>query len=180
MTRLAFLDTETTSLRPDRRAWEIGLIVRDERWPGREDSLSWFIDREDLDLGNADERALDVGRFYQRHSQFGAGAGVAHREREVLEVVERMTRGAVVVGAVPWFDTDVLDQRMRWHGILPSWHYALVDVKALAAGAKKLPPPWRLDDCLAAFGLTYDEADRHTALGDARMVARLYDAVMAA
>ena len=27
-TKLCFLDTETTSLRPDRRAWEVAVITR--------------------------------------------------------------------------------------------------------------------------------------------------------
>ena len=67
---------------------------------------------------------------------------------------------------------------MRANGICPSWRYHLVDVETLAAGALRRPPPWRFDDLLADYGLVYDEADRHTALGDARMVRDLYDAVL--
>lgn len=179
--KLAFVDTETTSLRPDRRAWEVAVILR-EAGPDfqRQDAYAWDIDSTDLDLANADERSLAVGRFYERHPNF-ATRPTSHpvTERSMLVEVERLTRGAVIVGAVPWFDTEVLGNRMRAHGLLPSWHYALVDVKALAAGAFKLPPPWSLDDCLAGAGLVYAEAERHTALGDARMVRDLYDAVMA-
>jgi hypothetical protein len=62
MTKLVFIDTETTSLRPDRRAWDIGLIVRQEGQEDREQS--WFVDWADLDLGNADPFALKIGGFY--------------------------------------------------------------------------------------------------------------------
>jgi len=135
MTRLCFLDTETTSLRPDRRAWEIGLIVRD---PGQPDAEHhWFIRAEDLDLGNADPFALKVGRFYERHPQVSRGnwkTSLVTEEAAALLKVEQLTRGAHLVGAVPNFDADVLGTRMRAHGILPSWHHHLIDVEALAVG----------------------------------------------
>lgn len=142
MTRTVFIDTETTSLRADRRAWEIGLIVRD---PGKPDAEHrWFIGAADLDLGNADPFSLKIGRFYERHPQY-AGVGMADlgdfvgqsfppAESDVLLEVEHLTRGAHLVGAVVSFDADVLGQRMRANGICPSWHYHLIDVEALAVG----------------------------------------------
>ena len=181
MTNLVFIDTETTSLRPDRRAWEIGLIVR------RPDQLvdeprTWFIDAWDLELGNVDPMSLKIGRFYERHPQgihSANGYSLPPSELDVLIEVERLTRGAILVGAVPNFDAEVLAARMRANGICPSWHYHLVDVETLAAGAMRLAPPWDFDKVLSLYGLTYDGADRHTALGDARMVRDLYDAIMA-
>ncbi len=179
--RLAFLDTETTSLRPDRRAWEIGVIIRRPDQPDHEQS--WMIDVSDLDLGNADPRALDVGRFYERHPQFNDSGDPFSRdvvyESLAMEQVEKLLRGAYIVGAVPNFDTEVLDTRMRANDILPSWHYHLCDVENLAAGALRQPQPWGFDDLLTAFGLSFPEGDRHTALGDAKMARALYDAVMA-
>lgn len=185
---LVFLDTETTSLRHDRRAWEIALIVRrpagDDEGVGEyaDEEHTWFVDVDDLDLGNADLMSLKIGKFYDRHPQVREGAGhhwgESVHEAGALYEVERLTRGAHLVGAVPDFDADVLGQRMRANGLCPSWHYHLVDVETLAAGALKMPPPWGFDDLLAVYGLTYDEADRHTALGDAKMVRDLYDAVM--
>lgn len=177
---LVFIDTETTSLRHDRRAWEIGLISRDDA--GKETEDSWFVELDDLDLGNADLMSLKIGRFHERHPQAQVDVISRHTdiepEESVLCQVEGYTRGATIVGAVPWFDTDVLGQRMRANGICSSWHYHLVDVETLAAGALHMPPPWDFDKLLAAYGLTYDEADRHTALGDARMARDLYDAVL--
>lgn len=184
MTTLVFLDTETTSLRPDRRAWEIGLIVRE---PGKDDAEhTWFVVADDLDLGSADVMSLKIGRFYERHPDMLAlddedaiAVGrTLHREADALWQVEKLTRGAILVGAVPNFDADVLGTRMRAVGVCPSWHYHLVDVETLAAGHRGFRPPWGFDDILTAYGLTYDESDRHTALGDARMARDLYDAVL--
>lgn len=176
MTRpIVFLDTETTSLRPDRRAWEIGLIRRDETG---EHEQSWFVEASELRLATADPTSLDIGRFYQRHPHFTHNGEDTFPERTVLVQVERETRNAIIVGAVPNFDTEVLGARMRAHGILPSWHYHLVDVETLAAGDLGLRPPWNFDRVLNEYDLTYDEAQRHTALGDARMARDLYDAVL--
>lgn len=179
MATIVFLDTETTSLRPARRAWEIALIVREPDTEDRE--YAWFVDKDDLNLGDADLMSLKIGHFYERHPEMTDsedGWGAVIEEVTVLHLVEALTRGATLVGAVPNFDAEVLGARMREHGICPSWHYHLVDVETLAAGALSMALPWDFDAVLAAYGLTYDEADRHTALGDARMVRDLYDAVL--
>ena len=136
MTVLCFVDTETTSLRRDRRAWEIAVIARK---PGGGDAEHrWLIDARDLELGNADPASLKIGRFYDRHPQAQPGrqrdrTGV-QAEGEVLAEVEAITRGAVLVGCVPNFDAEVLAARMRANGICPSFHYHLCDVEALAIG----------------------------------------------
>lgn len=186
MSRLVFIDTETTSLRPDRRAWDIGLIVRDTNL---EVELQWFIDVNELDLGNADPFALKVGRFYDRHPQMIDSRSSVTLEYAALRQIERETRGAHLVGAVPNFDAEVLATRMRAHGIAPSWHYHLIDVEALAVGAlaargqwpgpgiNELDAlPWSSDALSTALGVTVSDEDRHTALGDARWARALYDA----
>lgn len=197
---LAFVDTETTSLRADRRAWEIGIIARHE--DGHEVEHHWFIDASHLDLGNADPMALKIGRFHERHPQYRLDpfdGTPASDEAGALREVEAVTRGAHLVGAVVSFDAEVLGNRMRANGICPSWHYHLIDMEALAVGwlhrhaahlenrqisldeATKLrqlaTPPWKSGDLSAALGVTVSEEDRHTALGDARWAMRLYNAV---
>jgi len=203
VTRIVILDTETTSLRHDRRVWEAGLIVRD---PGRDDTAyRWFVRSEDLDLGNADPFSLQVGRFYDRHPDYrgpGWDGDCAYPEAYVLHEVDRFTRGAHLVGAVVSFDADVLAARMRAHGICPSWHYHLIDVEALAVGylnglsrhghssaaclegpcisEDDLPGlPWNSDELTRSLHIAPPgEQDRHTALGDARWAKAIYDAVM--
>ena len=200
MTPLAFIDTETTSLRADRRAWDIGIIARSA--DGHDVEHQWFVDADDLDLGGADPFSLSVGKFYDRHPQYQLGRESAYAETEdegdVLRMVEAITRGAHLVGAVVSFDADVLGQRMRAHGICPSWHYHLIDTEALAIGwlrrqalgrsfhaeeAARLRElaavPWKSDDLTEALGLApVPEDERHTALGDARWAMRIYDAIM--
>lgn len=187
--KIVVIDTETTSLRPDRRAWEVALIVRE---PGKDDAeRSWFIHVDDLDLGNADVMSLKIGRFYERHPQFnGTDDGWAHvaEEPEVLADVEALTRGAVLVGAVPSFDADVLGQRMRANGICPSWHYHLQDVETLVlgwlhgqrfAGEPVTIPDWPLKSDVLSMcaGVNPEDFDRHTALGDCKWALAQFDAV---
>lgn len=192
MTRICFLDCETTSLRPDRRAWEVALIVRDPLAGeyGTQREHHWFIRAEDLDLGNADPFALKVGRFYERHPQYGLSRETSRTssvaEAEVLRQVESLTRGATLVGAVPSFDTETLGPRMRAHGILPSWDYRLRDIGSMAAGwlacavaegTHDSAPPLGAgtDDYALKLGIDLSQFERHTALGDCRLAAALFD-----
>lgn len=201
LSSIVAVDTETTSIRPDRRAWEVALILpQPPEWltlgrfkaevePGR---FRWFVSKGDLDLGNADPFALKVGGFYDRHPQFGGESGYVAPEAEVMRDVERLTRGLHLLGAVPSFDADVLDRRMRAHGILPSWHYHLCDIEAMAVGwlharlqDDEVDPryapvglPWKSDDLSRACGVEPpSDEDRHSALGDASWALRWYDAI---
>jgi len=181
--KIVFVDTETTSLRPERRAWEIAIIARNTE-SGEDTEHTWFVNKDDLDLGNADLGSLKIGRFHDRHPEFDSASDdpwagpLAPVEWNVSRDIEHLTRGAIWVGAVPDFDTHVLGEMLRRTGFCPAWHYHLVDVETLAAGARRQAPPWGFDDLLAGYGLAYSEEDRHTALGDARMVRDLYDAVL--
>jgi DNA polymerase III epsilon subunit-like protein len=192
--KIVFLDTETTSLRPDRRAWDIALIVRE---PGKPDAEhQWFVQPADLDLAGADPKALQVGRFYERHPAL-AGTGDPWEpgdvtEQIVMTEVEHLTRGAHLVAAVPAFDAEVLATRMRAHGLLPAWHHHLIDVGTLAAGCTAgsgwWPKttvnvldalPWSTTHLGEYLGVpTPADTDRHTAIGDARYARDLFDAVM--
>jgi DNA polymerase III epsilon subunit-like protein len=186
---LVFIDTETTSLRPDRRAWEIGIIARTGT---AEVEHHWFIDVDELDLANADLIALKIGRFHERHPQMRLDTepefSDCDAEYDALRQIEAITRGAHLVGAVVSFDAEVLAARMRAHGICPSWHYHLIDCEALAvgylmrervrAGFDGSMLPWKSDELSAELDVTVSEKDRHTALGDAKWAMRVFDAVM--
>lgn len=201
---LVFLDTETTSLRPDRRVWEIGAI---HRVPGlRDEEYHWFIDPEDCDLAGADPFSLNIGGYWRRHPRpqprYARGRplrGGPEREAEsvpafqALGELEQVLRGAHVIGAVPNFDDHVLSTQMRGYGIAPTWHYHLIDIEPLIIGwlagqraagmalrqeAGDLCPPWNSDQLSRSVGVEPPGPDqRHTALGDARWVRQLWDAI---
>jgi len=199
--KLCFVDCETTSLRHDRRAWEIAVITREPYRPDTEQS--WFVASEDLDLGNADLVSLKIGRFHERHPDYSGSGDWTETtgEMQALRDVEATTRGAHLVGNVPSFDAEVLAARMRANGICPSWYYHLIDIEPLAAGwlqrhaavlenrqatldeatalREIARPPWKSDDLMRAAGVEPPgEGERHTALGDTRWVMRAWDVLM--
>lgn len=185
---VAFVDTETTGLDPDRHEiWEIGLIV-----DGAE--LRWMLP---VDLGRADPIALRIGRFHERHPQgyhFSEGSAIANSEpsactpvAEVASAFAAFTQGRHLVGAVISFDEERLRKLLRANGACPEWHYHLIDVEALAVGylaglstAPPTPLPWKSEELSRAVGVNPDEFDKHTALGDARWAKAIYEAVVGA
>ncbi|MGA6208100.1 hypothetical protein ACPESR_25435 [Nocardia testacea] len=186
---IVFLDTETTHLHPDlRRPWEIAMIRR-PAFRG-EETITILID--DVDLADADPASLDVGRFDERHissSALVAGArppaGVrVMPEAMAAEYVYEWTRDAHLVGIVPDFDALTLDRMLRRHSLLPRWHYQPIDAETLAVGwllgrgRPVGPPPWESDTVSRACEVEPPVPDeRHTAMGDALWVQRLYDRV---
>lgn len=182
---LVFLGTETTGLGDECDLWEIGLIRR-ETGKGVDVEYAWQLVP---DMATAEPTGLRIGRYYERLHEnlahcdtwFGLrlGHGAVRDARQIAADVARLLDGVTIVGAVPDFDTRHLSRWLRRNQQCGTWHYHLVDVETLAAGALRKPPPWDFDALLDTYGLKYDEADRHTALGDARMVRDLYDAVMA-
>jgi len=157
---------------------DTAIIVRN---PLSDDEFQWFVQ---VDLWEADPTSLNIGGYYTRHPNPYNIDGAMLGEQKVFTwrdlgpIVAEIMRDAIVVGAVPWFDTDGIAQPLQQRGLIPTWHYHLVDVETLAAGRLGLLPPWNFDSILAAYDLKYRKEDRHTALGDARMCRDLYDKVM--
>lgn len=180
---IAFIDCETTSLRHDRRAWEIAVILRRPGQPDHEQS--WLVEWHDLDLGNADLASLKFGGFYERHPQgerIPYGYALPPSEEDVLLQVEELTRGAILMGSNPSFDAETLSARMRARGICPSWNYHIEDVPTMAKGwlygtGRPLPETWKSDQISLACGVDPAKYERHTALGDCAWIRDLYDVV---
>lgn len=146
MTRLAFVDCETTGLDPLRHeVWEVALVVRtlpdEEGKSPPDEERHWFLP---VDLGAADPVALSIGGYYERYEAPPAQrdvtrGGVKYREwidhvGEFATEFARLTHGAQLVGAVPSFDAGFLGPLLRTHGACPGWHYHLIDVEPLAWG----------------------------------------------
>jgi DNA polymerase III epsilon subunit-like protein len=116
---------------------------------------------------------------------------------QVAHDIAHTLDGATIVGAIPSFDVNFLTPWLRQHGHVFTGHYHLIDVEALAVGylagrfeqgrADGLPaengpfdpkPPWKSTDLSLAVGVDPGDFERHTALGDARWAAAIYDKVM--
>jgi len=178
MTNLAFVDVETTGLDPfHHEIWEVALILRDHESIDIE--RTWQLP---VDLGKADPIALNIGRFHQRRSDLGGLTAIDVFAREFAN----LTVGAHLVGAVVSFDEERLRRLLRRNQQCQMWHYHLVDVEALAAGAlaaddelaSLAAPPWDSHLLSTALAVDPERFDRHTALGDARWARAIYDAVM--
>lgn len=197
---IVFLDTETTSLHPFlRRPWEIGWIRRDP--DGSETET--LLQISDLTLADADPTALRIGGFYERYGRFTPGTRANQygdvlldapaqwvTEAQAAAIIELDLAGAVVVGANPQFDTVTLEPLLRDHGLVGPWHYRPVCIEAIAYGyirgfhqargmaEPEIPIPWKSDRLGELLGVEPStDAERHTALGDAKWVARVWDAI---
>ncbi|WP_345485991.1 hypothetical protein, partial [Planotetraspora phitsanulokensis] len=117
----------------------------------------------------------------------------------VAAALARTLNGATIVANNPAFDRKHLDAFLRSHGQILTAHHRMIDVRALAIGyvigrlrgralADEFEPetaPY-VNDWLdgttdhldwRALGVHQSIDDRHTALGDARLVRDVYDAV---
>ena len=180
MTKLCFIDTETTGLdRRRRRIWDFACIVREE---GQADvEHQFFIE---VSLRNADPFGLNIGHFWERYPGWQvAGRRGARRDGllkspwDAAQTIMELTTGATWVGAVPSFDEESCEALLHRAGRFPRWDYHLVDVETAAAALAGISPPWKNDVVNLAYNIQVAPEDRHTALGDARACRDLYDAV---
>jgi DNA polymerase III epsilon subunit-like protein len=196
MTKFVFCDTETTGLNPDLHdVWEIAAVVREH---GTDREYSWMVRP---DLTHADPKALEIGGFYERFEtpcdEVGTTMVTSHFDPEMVGETPPATyvaadlaeflAGAIVVGSNPAFDQAFLSRWLRRHGQAWCAHYRTVDVVTLGAGramahegdydphAIEMPPSSRL--VAERWGVDLRRYPTHTALGDARWVRDLYDAV---
>lgn len=139
---------------------------------------------------------------YPTPSSYSGGesnpTGLLSRRHAAL-VVAQWTHAATIIGMCPNFDTECLSWMLQEHGLTPGWHYSLVDVETMAAGfllhlerenvksLREVSPDAQLADSLATLPFSSEKIShalyvdppsddhRHTAMGDARWVQRMYD-----
>jgi hypothetical protein len=183
VTRIAFVDTETTGLSLDDDIWEFAAIVREE--DGTETTCHMFIQHDFLKCAELPEP------FRSDHeARFAPGALAEPQEQAAERIAALLANRIHIVGAVPNFDTERLALLLCRFGIQPGWHYHLIDVEALAvgylhgrwaasgaAGVRDVSLPWNSNDLSRAVGVDPDQFDRHTALGDAKWARAIYDAI---
>ncbi len=184
MTKLAFVDTETTGLDPDtHEIWEVALIIRED---DKDDDVNFIWQLPLYRPEKADPKALEINNFKARRAAPNALIPL----NEFAAIFARLTEGAHLVGAVISFDEERLRRLLHNQFIQHAWHYHLIDVEALAAGAiaavygnsaprrKVAYPPWNSNDLSLAVGVSPERFGRHTAMGDAQWARAIYDAVL--
>lgn len=185
MSVIAFIDTETLGLDPDRHAiWEVGMVLydTDQRCIMLELEEQIWLTEEEIAAG--DPVGMEIGGFNTRYDP-----DLALPRDDVMSEVIGLTAGGVhLAGAVPSFDEERLRRLALSLDLEPGWHYHLIDVENIAIGyllaARKSwttyedwtwPLPWKSDPLLERLGVSISEEDRHTALGDARWAMRVYE-----
>lgn len=179
---VVFIDTETTGRHRGRRAWEVAIIRRDTLGEQR---TTLFVDVADLDLDHAEPEALAISGFHHRHPQMGAVLGPDEQlcsGPDAASIVEQWTSKARVYGVVPSFDTECLAGLLHRHGFNPGWHFQPWDISVYANGflaGRGAPTQFSSETTSRACGVEPPTStERHTAMGDARWVARWYDAIV--
>ncbi len=184
MGAVVYLDTETTKRTRGYRPWEIALIRREAS--GEESAITIFVDKDDLDLANADPESLEISGFHHRHPQNGAAlqpGQVLCTGDEAAALVRQWTDSAIVFGVNCSYDTVGLDALLDRAGLASTWFYAPQSIDAIAYGfiLKDDPAAPRSSEPLSkACGVDIPgPEERHTAMGDALWVRRWYDALHA-
>ncbi len=200
-----FIDSETLGLDHERHAmWEFAAITRDEE--GRDTEYLWQIRPTDEELLRAEPRALEINGFRERMQvppwaivlDMLHPSGPSPLDPDELDTILRgILTGAVLLGSNPDFDARFLRARLG----AAVWRHRTVDVPTLAAGflygqaraetrtlsartrspyadVQELTAGWRSYQLSAAVGVEPPAPGiGHTALGDARWVRDLYDAI---
>lgn len=191
------IDCETTSLAPDYETgsgiiWELAAI--------RRDTGAAFQWRMKPDLSVADPAALRVGQFYHRTEDMLPGPiyracnmAVPLKEWEkgpewsskakVAAEAARLLDDAILVAANPAFDAAFIATFLRHYDEAPTWHYRLRDIGSMAYGylaneGMRLPAIDASTDVFAeALGVDPGKFERHSALGDCRLVGAMLDVI---
>lgn len=199
MRRRLIVDVETTGLDPElHEIWELAVI--ELPLPGVTEATTEYLWRIKPDLTAADPGALQVGRFYERtrHMPVSSRDGVYNLARPpfmdcpswsapgpLALAIARLLDGATLIAANPAFDAGFLAQLLRDNKQAPAWHYRLRDIGSMAhgylngLGNRRAGPPAdaSTDDFARALGVDPDRFERHSALGDCRLVLAMLDVI---
>lgn len=162
----AFLDIETSGLEPHHEPIEVAYILEDG--DSGEEILRQLVTLP-FDMEAADAKALEINGWGVREfTPTVDPSWFAHVLHDQLKEVE-------VVGNNVQFDMIFLARFLQRHGLKPSWHHHVVDVKAIAGAVLGLKPPWNSEMLCEEMGIDMPTPEElHTAMGDAEWNKRLF------
>ena len=190
------VDCETTGLHPElgHVAWEWAVIERDTG-----NSHVYRVQPNGVELGRADPAALEIGGYRERTSGMqgrddcaladlaGGGDVPSWSCRTCLAShLAGLLKDATIIGAVPGFDERMLTALLTSYGMRPPWpwHYRVRDIGSMAYGylsaclALGVPDMGAsTDDFARALGVDPGQFERHSALGDCRLVGLMLDII---
>ena len=205
--RRLVVDTETTSLTPDYRTgagviWELALIDREsgQEWLWRMKPDASKADPGALQVGRYYERTEDTLQHSDSQMIWNVAAHPApvspywSNPDLVAAFVVRLLDGATLIAANPTFDANYLSAFLGTHGqSRQPWHYRLRDIGSMACGylsacqalgiegrdaALGVPPmDASTDEFALALGLDLSKYERHSALGDCRLVSDMLSVI---
>lgn len=176
MAALVFMDTETTGLSLSDDIWEFAAIRREE--DGTEQEFHYFIDHDEI-------KCMQLPEFFLNDHRARWNADAALPLFDAMVRIDKITAGAHIVGACPNFDTERIAIGLKKLGLLPRWHYHLIDVENLSVGflyahelVTKVTLPWDSDQLSKAIGVEPPTTARHTAMGDVFWARAIYDKII--
>jgi DNA polymerase III epsilon subunit-like protein len=188
------LDLETTGLDSElHEVWEAAVI---ELLPAGRIEHVWRIEP----VRQMDEEALKVNQYRYRtrlmrsddRNPLGLhGLPYWSGARAVSSALVGLLDDVTIVGATPQFDQGFLTPMLARYGFRSTpWHHRARDIGSMAHGylaamirAGRMPlaslPPVDSSTDVYAVALGLDPADyqRHSALGDCRLIADMYDTI---
>lgn len=161
---IVMLDLETTGIGPADEPWEFAAIRREMNG---DESTHHFQIHHDPSLAGG----LPESFFADYRARYDASNALTR-----FEAARRMApifgNRAMVVGAVPSFDTGHLERLLQSADLMPGWHHRLRCVESMAVGffGREIGG---LSDVARAFEVPTPAA--HTAMGDVLTVRAVFD-----
>jgi DNA polymerase-3 subunit epsilon len=173
MPSLAFLDTETTGLDAEvHELLEVAVVLRPDSPAKPETEIHFSLA---IDPSRAEEKALEVNRFYERGEELAA-IRRDDVEYAASDLAVALT-GATVVGNNVGFDLRFLKAWLSACGVASEpWSYMPLDLKAWVAGRCGMGRPASTRLIAEVSGVPIPD-DAHTALVDARWNRDVYNAL---
>lgn len=173
---LCFLDCETLGIDPAAPVWEFAAI-RVNRDGTRDELHCQILHQPGHWLDTLPEQfAAD----YRARFDLQKAAPPAMATREI----QAITDGAIIAGSNPAFDMERLTRLLARCARTPTWHYHPLDIPSMVVGwASSFDVDahltWKSDKLSAVAGVSPDDYDRHTAMGDVQWCLAQWEAMTA-